>query len=978
MGNIKWNTITREDILIAIKEFDLEKEENINPKKIFLHYNSKKYPAKLIRKLAYNLKHDTYITEDQFKGGSYTVKFFNKLGFDMEFNGKLYKRRLESNNKSTIKNSNSKSTITTFHSNNYDASKKKLTVNKSKHEKIKISGKNVLEQKNALQLILNKIFDGDLVNEKSFEWMKTPENPKKKYSELYESLKNYRGDNKFAKSNQKLIGCDFVSESNKIIIEYDERQHFTEARRISLLNYPDIQVYYDKNHWINASEDIQAVDNTPPNRDEVRAYYDSIRDIEAYNHGYRLIRIMHEEFDFERDDAYEYVEQLIKTNLKKPVIKQNSRDSRNDNIKSKNTPSNQKNALQLLLNKMFDNEIVCEKAYDWMKTPKNPKTYKKLYDSLKKFNKGKISAKNDYRLHCDFVSDSNKIIIEYDERSHFTEARRISLLNYPEIKFYYDKNKWIQSCSDIQAKINSKHNSDVNRAYYDSIRDIESYNHGYKLIRIKHGEFDFESSDAYEYLENLIFKDAIMDNKRFNKNNFNQKENKNTIKKECNIMLSKKKNIDLRIGMYIQNDEYKEYGPFKNKMEEIKEVDFDILVFPEFCYTPFSIKVAISDVMDDDDWDYIINQCLDLSNELNKAVVVSLYDKEKTYFSIFANNNAFEDETLWACYFKNTMTGYSFLGADDYKEVVQDMFPIITYKGYKIGLTICNDGNHAPFSRMYGLQDVDVLLNSSGGDVKYKKWYTYHKTRSIENDCFSLVTMGGEFKNKSYAYGFNPNGGLILPENIHKDEEVPSTVGEVYIYDLENCDMDSHAEKYINQKERPNKFQTFQIPKGNIDSVIKKSKKIKENIYHLKKGQYNIILIKIDGMDIFKPELVIPYLYDKKISKFKNKKYIIINKFERELDKQFYENYLSVVLKSRTAENYVTVILESENINKCYQPTNNHDVQVVKSENGILNLDIKRASGPEAIWTTKRCMKKEWRKGFEILVEKMVDLAKSK
>lgn len=287
MTRLYWNKISKLDILKAVEFFNSEKPTFSNPHKLFLIVDGKEYPAKTIRKIAYNLKNNTNISEDNFKGGSFTVKFYNKLGFDIKYNNQLFYAKdyhLETDSKSNhIKEVNGK---------------------------IKISQKNLLQQKNELQKILNKLFDGDLVTEKSFEWMRPPKDPEKTYPQLYKSLKDYRQHDNFVK-NRKLQ-CDFVSESNKIIIEYDERQHFTEPRRISLLNYPDIPVYFDKEKWIKASEDIQAVGDFLYNSDVARAYYDSIRDIEAYNHGYKLFRIMHNEFDFEREDACEYLIHLFK------------------------------------------------------------------------------------------------------------------------------------------------------------------------------------------------------------------------------------------------------------------------------------------------------------------------------------------------------------------------------------------------------------------------------------------------------------------------------------------------------------------------------------------------------------------------------------------------------------------------------------------------------------------------------------------
>ena len=176
-----------------------------------------------------------------------------------------------------------------------------IVSNKKQLKKITISSKNVIEYKNYLQLLLNKIYNGDIVCEKTFPWLKSPKQIEGVYKDLYKVLTNYRGDSTFAKKNVSLR-CDFVCESEKVIIEYDERQHFSEARRVSLLSYTDIKLDYDRDLWIGL-QDIQAKDNHPFNRDEARAYYDSVRDIEANKNGYKLVRIMHGQIDFESDKA---------------------------------------------------------------------------------------------------------------------------------------------------------------------------------------------------------------------------------------------------------------------------------------------------------------------------------------------------------------------------------------------------------------------------------------------------------------------------------------------------------------------------------------------------------------------------------------------------------------------------------------------------------------------------------------------------
>ncbi len=64
------------------------------------------------------------------------------------------------------------------------------------------------------------------------------------------------------------------------IVELDERQHFTNARAISLNLYPKkAQFGFDVAEWIDLCLQIQATDKDPLWRDEQRAWLDSLRDL---------------------------------------------------------------------------------------------------------------------------------------------------------------------------------------------------------------------------------------------------------------------------------------------------------------------------------------------------------------------------------------------------------------------------------------------------------------------------------------------------------------------------------------------------------------------------------------------------------------------------------------------------------------------------------------------------------------------------
>ena len=205
-----------------------------------------------------------------------TVKFFARYGFPVE------------------------------HAGNSIAEKKKSEV-KAQRKKL-----NVVSQKNALQKLLQQKF-GIIETERKYEWLKTPdpENPPHEYKDIIKALLEYRNQGGFLKSGLH-PSCDFVFEDHKLLFEYDECQHFSQARKITLENYPEtIHVYFSKNDWIVQCTKIQAKDNSPTDRDERRAYFDSVRDIEADKHGYTLIRIKHGDFDWEDTNASAYLDALL-------------------------------------------------------------------------------------------------------------------------------------------------------------------------------------------------------------------------------------------------------------------------------------------------------------------------------------------------------------------------------------------------------------------------------------------------------------------------------------------------------------------------------------------------------------------------------------------------------------------------------------------------------------------------------------------
>lgn len=767
MPKFDWKSVTRNDVLKAIKFFLKDNPEYPSPRSTFLIYEGMKLPAKHIRGMAYKVAHNQEMSKEDYAGGMETVRFFERLGFEMFYTGTSSgntKALLSGNHGEDIKKSFSDGN----ESDTQNAVIEPMTnAAANADKKIRISSKKVIDQKNALQLILNKMFGGDIVCEKTFPWLKTPENMTDEYADLFKELSEYRGYTDFAKKNV-VLRCDFVCESQKLIIEYDERQHFSEARRRSLQSYKNIPTLFDRNLWMKACADIQAKDGNPANRDEVRAYYDSTRDIEAYKHGYRLVRIMHGQIDFEEDDADEKLKKLV-----------------------------------------------------------------------------------------------------------------------------------------------------------EEVIEIQS---------------------------------------------------------EEQLTLETKKKINLKIAMYLQAEQWRNKKDFDTAMSVVKKSDIDILVFPETGWTPFEDILEQSDVADEADINKIFDRCEEFSRELGCAVVVSSCDKYNTLYSIFANVFAPKGETRCQLYIKHTMTNFSAFDFENYtSDWANALFTPIHFKGYSIGLTICYDCNHSLFSRMYGVQGVDIILNSTGGDVVYDKWYKYNQSLAIENKCYTFVTMGGDGKKEkinSYVYGFNRRGKALSPHLLNGKSSAANMPGGIYLFDLMEDDNGEEIERGIFQKETINKKGDYRIPVGNIDSILEKSKKLDDKLFVYHYQNKNIVFCVVQNEDIFRAEKFLPQIYSSKLEFYNNRRYVLVSKF-RDLTRELYENQLSVVLKVRAMENYCAVILESNLKNNCYQTGMNRTAQLVKPENGFFELDLSRMSGPEAIWKDKIGMRASWRTNFTWLANECKRLADS-
>lgn len=101
------------------------------------------------------------------------------------------------------------------------------------------------------------------------------------------ALGDWRGQRNFIKS-ARVPPCDFYVSDPPFILEFDESQHFSRARLITLQLYPKMMpLGFSFSHWQELCREINAQDNQPIDRDERRAWYDVLRDLVPIIYGFK-------------------------------------------------------------------------------------------------------------------------------------------------------------------------------------------------------------------------------------------------------------------------------------------------------------------------------------------------------------------------------------------------------------------------------------------------------------------------------------------------------------------------------------------------------------------------------------------------------------------------------------------------------------------------------------------------------------------
>ena len=145
---------------------------------------------------------------------------------------------------------------------------------------------------------------GEVRTEATFPWLVAarPDEGDRVLGPIYDAIRRVRRKD-FLATGKRGFKCtvDFYIESAALIVEVDERQHFSRQRAASFRVYPvGVALGFDRQEWTMRCLETQAVDGdkNDPARDEKRAYYDAVRDVLVPRNGLLpLVRIWADELE---------------------------------------------------------------------------------------------------------------------------------------------------------------------------------------------------------------------------------------------------------------------------------------------------------------------------------------------------------------------------------------------------------------------------------------------------------------------------------------------------------------------------------------------------------------------------------------------------------------------------------------------------------------------------------------------------------
>jgi len=254
--------INREHVLQAVEYI---RQHGVPPgrqsRKFLLRHADEVYPPKYVVSLACRIAKGQALGSGDFGGGPETNTFLTGLGFeiiDKSSTVLIPAGTAETTARSASRRRSRRSSMNRRHSERCPACKERV--------------------KQLLCRLYGRVEEG-----KSFGIPTRPDALTARFgvpllARIYDELAALRGHDAFVR-REHLPPCDYFVPQPGFVLEFDETQHFTAPRRVSLEQYgTTAPMGFSVQRWIELCRRIDAHDNDPPDRDEQRAWYDTLRD----------------------------------------------------------------------------------------------------------------------------------------------------------------------------------------------------------------------------------------------------------------------------------------------------------------------------------------------------------------------------------------------------------------------------------------------------------------------------------------------------------------------------------------------------------------------------------------------------------------------------------------------------------------------------------------------------------------------------
>ena len=180
-------------------------------------------------------------------------------------------------------------------------------------------------------------------------------------------------------------------------------------------------------------------------------------------------------------------------------------------------------------------------------------------------------------------------------------------------------------------------------------------------------------------------------------------------------------------------------GDFFDEMEYASTFGADIIVFGENVKTPYHELLSGMDVLDAEEYNYVLESLYGFCFEFGGAAIFNGVDDFGMHFSIFVNPFAEDGETFNKLYIKHACDKGSVFELEDYELCAKEIFQPIVFKGVRLGLTMGDDIFLPKLFEKYRLNGVTTIFNCYNTDADDYK--TIAQDVSVANNM-TIVSSG--------------------------------------------------------------------------------------------------------------------------------------------------------------------------------------------------------------------------------------------